>query len=111
VTGQVAELVALAQYGVPPPAAAFDPSLPTTFSGFDGTLALPTAFPTTTFDQGVSLVVRGILHRGVDPPPVLAYVTAVPEPSCVALAGLFAVAAVGRRTRRSGVRRPGAAGR
>jgi hypothetical protein len=101
-SGRVLSLVAEQLYGVLPPAAAFDPFSPTTFSGFDGTLALPAEFPTTLFDGGVSLVVTAQLDRGVDPPPVLAYVTTVPEPAgLLALAGAIGAigAGIGRRHR------------
>ena len=104
-TGRVMSLSIFQEYGLRPPSAAgagirgagLDLTVPSLFSGFDGTAVLPATFPTTTFDGGVSLVVTGELDHGVDPPPTLAYITTVPDPASAttttlvaALGGLFA---------------------
>jgi hypothetical protein len=105
-TGKVTSFTAIQQYGSQPPApaAAFDP-VAITFSGFDGTVAVPVDFPTTTFDLGASLFVIGELDRGVDPPGTLAYLTTVPEPAGVPAACALGIgmvgAGLGRRRGRS----------
>ena len=112
-TGKVISFSAIHEYGLQPPApaAAFD-SVANTFSGFDGTVAVPADFPTTTFDLGASLFVTGELDRGVDPPPPLAYLTTVPEPAGLPAAWAGAIGAgiaagIGRRRGRMPRERPG----
>jgi hypothetical protein len=60
------------------------PTRNATFIGFDGSFILPANFPTTTFDNGVFLVVTANV-AGVDPPPPLAFITTVPEPFNVSM--------------------------